>query len=173
LTVIHHGDTESTEREIHKIEKLRVLCEPPRSLWFGVEEGIRMDGLRFTVPVHLGGTLAADQSGRICLPCGATLVEVSAGASNDSDAKLKVGVGGTSADDDGIHTLAVIGDSGAAVVWDRGDFDGALVSPQGAFGSGQLWHGARGALVTWGLDFDGASGTAAQNVDILFTFVEG
>jgi hypothetical protein len=119
--------------------------------------------MRFMVPVHLGGTLAADQQGVIKLPCGATLVEISASASNASSAKLKVG---TPADDDGIKTLADIGQTNQGTVCARGNFDGALVS-------GQLWHGARGDRLTWNLDFDGAAGTAAQNVDILFTFVEG
>lgn len=124
-----------------------------------------MIGNLFTIPGgHLAGTLAADHGGAFALPCAATLIEVSACASNDSDAKLKVG---TSADDDGLIKLATIGDSSTPKVWDKGDFDGALV------GSGQLWHGARGTLITWSLDFDGAGGTAAQNVDILFTFLAG
>src|SRR5512135_3766963 len=107
-----------------------------------------MDGMRFTVPVHLHGTLAANAQGAFALPCPATLVEVSACASNDSDATLKVG---TSADDDGIIAAAAIGDSSAPKVWDRGDFGGALVT-------GQLYHGARGTIVSWALDFDGSSG---------------
>src|SRR5512139_2900899 len=121
--------------------------------------------MRFTIPAPIArGTLAADQSGVVKLPCPATLVEISACASNDSDAKLKAG---TSADDDGILKPTAIGDNSAPAVWDRGDFDGALI------GNDQLWHGPRGTVFTWSLDFDGASGTPAQNVDVLFTFLEG
>jgi hypothetical protein len=125
-----------------------------------------MDGQKFAVAVHLHGTLAANAQGAFALPCGATLVEVSACQSNDADATLKVGVGGASPDDDGILGAFAIGDSSAPVVKDRGDFGGVLVS-------GQLWHGERGTILTWLLDFDGSSGTAAANVDILFTFIEG
>ncbi len=123
-----------------------------------------MDGMRFPVSVHLHGTLAANAQGAFALPSGMTLLAVSACGGNANDATLKIG---TSDDDDGIRTATAIGDSSTPAVWDKGDFDGALV------GSGQLWHGAAGTVFTWALDYDGAGGTAAQHVDILFTFVEG
>jgi len=123
-----------------------------------------MDGMRILVPVHLHGTLAANAQGAFQLPCGATLVEVSAVASNDSDATLLVG---TSADADGVMTAAVIGDSSVPVVKNAAGFDGALCDQV----SGP--HLADGTIITWLLDFDGAAGTAAQNVGILFTFLEG
>ena len=124
-----------------------------------------MEGLRFTVDVHLHGTLGANAQGVFSLPCGATLVELSACASNDSDATLKVG---TSADDDGVFAAATIGDSSTPKIWDKGDFSGAL----GVAGSG-LPHFAKGTIIAWVLDYDGAGGTASANVDLLFTFVEG
>lgn len=123
-----------------------------------------MDGMRFTVLVHLHGTLAANAEGRFQLPCPASLVEVSAVGSNANDATLVVG---TSGDVDGILTAFAIGDSGTPVVKAFGDFDGALadgVSPT---------HLADNTIVDWDLDFDGSSGTAAANVSILFTFLEG
>ena len=123
-----------------------------------------MDGMRMVVPVHLHGTLAANASGAFVLPCGATLVEVSACASNDSDATLQVGA---AADADGVMTAAVIGDSSVPVVKNAADFDGALCDQKSGY------HAAKGTVFTWVLDFDGSSGTAAQNVDILFTFLEG
>lgn len=123
-----------------------------------------MQGLRITVPVHLAGTLSANQQGVIQLPCPATLIEVSACASNDNDATLQLG---TSADADGIMTAAAIGDSSTPAVFNAADFDGALADAANPL------HLADDTIVTWLLDYDGSSGTAAQNVDILFTFLEG
>lgn len=123
-----------------------------------------MQGMRFVVPVHLHGTLSANAQGAFRLPCAATLAEVSACASNDSDATLQLG---TSADADGVMTAAAIGDSSTPVTFDADDFDGAL-----ADGENPL-HLADDTIVTWLLDYDGASGTAGQNVDIVFTFLEG
>lgn len=123
-----------------------------------------MQGMRMVVPVHLHGTLSANAQGAFQLPCGATLVEVSACASNDSDATLAVG---TSADADGALTAQAIGDASVPAVFGRGDFDGALV------GENQYPEFVAGTVITWLLDYDGSSGTAGQNVTILFTFLEG
>ena len=78
-----------------------------------------MDGMRFTVAIHLHGTLSANATGVFQLPCPASLVEVSAVATNDSDATLQIG---TSADADGIVTAAVIGDSSTPVVFAPASF---------------------------------------------------
>ncbi|MCZ7568966.1 MAG: hypothetical protein M5U01_10320 [Ardenticatenaceae bacterium] len=127
-----------------------------------------MTGMRFTVAVHLHGTLAANAQGAFQLPCPATLLEVSAVASNDSAATLQLG---TSADADGLMTAKAIGDSSTPVVFTRGRsgnyFDGALVDEN------QYPALDDDTIVTWVLDYDGAGGTAAQHVDILFTFLEG
>ena len=123
-----------------------------------------MQGMRFTIAVHLHGTLSANAQGAFRLPCAATLAEVSACASNDSDATLQVG---TSADADGVMTAVAIGDSSTPVVFDADDFDGALADAENPL------HLDAGTVVTWLLDFDGAAGTAGQNVDIVFTFLEG
>ena len=123
-----------------------------------------MQATRFTLPVHLHGTLSANAQGAFQLPCGATLAEVSACAGNDSDATLQLG---TSTDADGILTATAIGDSSTPVVFDADDFDGAL-----ADGVNPL-HLDADTVITWALDYDGSSGTAAQHVDILFTFYEG
>lgn len=123
-----------------------------------------MDGMRFVVPVHLHGTLAANAQGTFQLPCAATLVEISACASNDSDATLQVG---TSADADGIMTAVAIGDSGTPAVKNASAFDGALADATNPL------HLADNTIVSWVLDYDGSSGTAGQNVTILFTFLEG
>jgi hypothetical protein len=130
-----------------------------------------MYGVQVNHVVHLNGTLAANAVGFVPTwkKQGATLLEVSAVASNDSDATLKIGVGGTSPDDDGIMTAKVIGDSGAPVWFTVADFNGALadtlkktcprLGPESTF--------------TWTLDYDGASGTAAANVTITFTLLIG
>jgi hypothetical protein len=123
-----------------------------------------MDGHRFAVSVHLHGTLAANAQGSFVLPCGATLEAVSACGSNANGATLQIGAGD---DADGILTASAIGDSGAPAQWTRGAFDGALVA------SGQYPHLARGATVSWLLDFDGAGGVAAADVAIVFFFQEG
>jgi len=124
-----------------------------------------MIGTRIPITIHLHGTLAANAVGTFRLSCPATLIHVSAVASNNSDATLKIG---TSADDDGILVAVAIGDSATPTVFDRGDFDGALISP-----AGECYHGAETTVYSWTLDYDGASGTAAQNVEIIFTFTEG
>ena len=123
-----------------------------------------MDGMRYPVTIHLHGTLAANATGYFQLPGPMTLVEIMAVASNDSDATLVVG---TSADADGIMTAAVIGDSGTPAIKGPAQFDGALADAVNPL------HLADNAIVVWTLDFDGASGTAAQNVTIIFTFLEG
>ena len=57
-----------------------------------------MDGMRFVVPLHGHGTLAADMIMHYKLPCGATLVQVDAVATTAAVGTVKIG---TDADDDG------------------------------------------------------------------------
>ena len=125
-----------------------------------------MQGNHFCVSWHIGGTLSADQSFRWVAPFDASLIHIQATASNDSDATLKVG---TSADDDGYKTATAIGDSGTPTEWDLDDFNGALVTNAGK----DYPHVTDGTIVLATLDYDGASGTAAQNVSITLTFSEG
>lgn len=130
-----------------------------------------MHGMRVTYTVHLGGTLGANQQGVIPAwkNTGFTLLEVAAVASNNSDATLTIGVGGASPDTDGIMTAKVIGDSNAPVIFTVKDFNGALADALAMsaprFGPGDT--------ITWLLDYDGSAGTAAQNVDLVFTVLEG
>lgn len=119
-----------------------------------------MQGNKFTVSIHLHGTLAANAQGKFLMPCQATLIEVSAAALNDSDATLKVG---TSADDDGYCQNQVIGDTGAPLALTQ---NGALISASGKT------NVPDDTIIHWTLDYDGSSGTAGQNVSILFTFAE-
>jgi hypothetical protein len=127
-----------------------------------------MDGMRFTVPVYIHGTLSSNAPGFFQLPCAATLVEVSATASNANDATLIVGTKAPTDDDNGLITALAIGDSGVPVVWDGGDFTGALNA------NGDRYpHLADNTVISWTLDYDGNAGDAAANVSILFTFLEG
>jgi hypothetical protein len=113
----------------------------------------------FQQTYHIPGTLAANVTPRYTAPTNCTLLHLSAVASNNSDATLKVG---TSSDDDEFLAAAVIGDSGTPVEFDRDDFVG-----------GQYPRIDDGDVVVITLDFDGAAGTAAQNVTLVLTFAEG
>jgi hypothetical protein len=113
----------------------------------------------FQQSYHIPGTLSADISIKFTVPFDCSLVHVSAVASNDSDATLKLG---TSADDDAYLVAATIGDSGTPAEKDRADFVGT-----------QYPHIADGTIFVATLDHDGSSGTAAQNVTIVLTFTQG
>ena len=119
---------------------------------------------KFSHAFHIPGTLSANINIRFTVPSPCTLVHVSAVASNNSDATLAIG---TSADTDGYVTAGVIGDSNTPVEKeDLSDFDGELADSQ-------YPHIADGTIVVLTLDYDGEGGTAAQNVTIVLTFVEG
>jgi hypothetical protein len=113
----------------------------------------------FQQTYHIPGTLAANISPRFTAPCDCSLLHISAVASNDSDATLKIG---TSADDDTYLAACTIGDSGTPV-------EKVLASYIG----GQYPHIAKGTVVVLTLDYDGSAGTAAQNVTIVLTYSEG
>jgi hypothetical protein len=113
----------------------------------------------FQQSYHIPGTLSANIGVRFKTPCDCTLVHVSAVASNNSDATLKLG---DSTDDDAYLVAAAIGDSGTPAAFDRDDFVG-----------GQFPHITAGTIVVATLDYDGAAGTAAQDVTMDLTFVEG
>ena len=115
---------------------------------------------------HVAGTLAANLNIRFTAHNNMQLKHVSAVASNDSDATMTLG---TSADADGFLAACVIGDSGTPVEKGLADFDGALLSDPG----GELPRISDGDVVVIGLDFDGAAGTAAANVTIVLTLLEG
>lgn len=125
-----------------------------------------MLGNAYPMTFHVPGTLAANVTLRFKMPFGATLLHVSAVAGNDSDATLQIG---TSTDVDGILTATVIGDSGTPAEFERADFDGALLADPGW----ELPRLADGDIVQFLLDYDGSSGTAAQDVTIVATFLEG
>ena len=81
-----------------------------------------MDGMRFVVPLHGHGTLAADMIMHYKLPCEATLVQVDAVATTAAVGTVKIG---TDADDDGyLHGVHVRGseraDDGGSGRFQRG-----------------------------------------------------
>jgi hypothetical protein len=119
---------------------------------------------KFQQAYHIPGTLSANVDIRFIVPSDCTLVHVSAVASNDSDATLAVG---PATDTDGYITAYAIGDSLTPNEKEGlSDFDGAVAN-------GQYPHIADGTIVVLALDYDGAAGTAAQDVTIVLTFVEG
>jgi len=125
-----------------------------------------MQGLKLIHSYHIPGTLSADINIRFTVPANCTLNHVSAVASNDSDATLALG---TSADTDGFLAAAVIGDSNTPVEKALANFDGALLTEAGK----DHPRLSDGDIFVATLDHDGASGTAAQNVTLVFTFDEG
>lgn len=123
-----------------------------------------MRGQHFAVSVNLHGTLAANARGEFILPFDASLIAVSISNSAATDATLEVG---TSADRDGILDAVACGDSGTPTEFEFNDWNGALAT------AGRPYHMVAGTIVAWDLDFDGSAGTAAANVQIVFTFSEG
>ena len=119
-----------------------------------------MDGLRVLQTIHIPGTLAANVAAVFTAPCSLTLVSVQAVGSNANDGKLEVG---TTADTDAYLLSTAIGDSNVPVE----------VNTRAGFVGGEFPHIAKGTVVEVLLDFDGASGTAAANVTIVLTYVEG
>ena len=121
---------------------------------------------KFTVDFHVPGALAANLNIRWTVPSDCTLLHVSAVGSNDGDATVDVG---TSADTDGYIDGMLVGDSNTPVEYDLNDFDGALVLDQ----DNDYPHLVDGTIMVVIVDFDGASGTAAEDVTIILTFSEG
>ena len=121
---------------------------------------------KFVMACHVPGSLAANDALRYSVPSDCTLVHVSAVASNDSDATLALG---TSADTDGFLTACVIGDSGTPVEKAVANFDGALLSDAG----NEHPRLSDGDVFVATVDYDGASGTAADDLTLVLTFQEG
>ena len=118
--------------------------------------------------VHLHGTLGANASGVIpsWSNTGAKLLEVAACSSNAGDATLKIG---NATDDDAYMTAQAIGVSSEPEWFTVEDFDGALSDELGL----TCPQHAPSTVFTWTLDYDGAGGTAAANVDLVFTLLIG
>jgi hypothetical protein len=113
------------------------------------------------LPIHVPGTLTANLSLVFQMPFAARILEVSAVGSNANDATLAVGAGS----DGSTATIAAfaIGDSGTPVVKTVANF--ATTNPQGKL--------ANNDLLKLTVDYDGAAGTAANDLSILVTLLEG
>jgi hypothetical protein len=119
-----------------------------------------MQGHRFQQTVHVPGTLTANLDIRMKIPFDCRLKHISAVASNDSDATLAVGV---STDTDSILAAAAIGDSQVPV--EKSASDWASTNASGVL--------SKGDILVLTLDYDGASGTAAADLTVVLTFLEG
>lgn len=117
----------------------------------------------FQQAYHITGALAANVSIVFTAPFDMSLIHVSAVASNDSDATMIIG---TSGDGNGYLESTTIGDSATPKTFNWDDFDGALAG-------GQAPHIAKGTVVIITIDYDGAGGTAAENLTLVLTFTEG
>lgn len=120
----------------------------------------------FQQAYHITGTLAANVNIRFTAPCDCTLLHASAVASNDSDATIIIG---DSSDTDEYLQSSTIGDSNVPAEFDGDDwYDTSGVQP-GVY----YPRIADGTVVVVTLDYDGASGTAADDFTLVLTFAEG
>ena len=113
----------------------------------------------FQQAFHIPGTLSADLDIRYKAPFDCTLLHVSAVASNDSDATLTIG---SSSDDDEFLDTTTIGDSQAPDEFDQDDFV-----------DDQYPRIEDGDTIVITVDYDGSSGTAADDLTVILTFAEG
>jgi hypothetical protein len=112
------------------------------------------------MPFHVPGTLTANIVITFEAPFDFRFRTISACASNDSDATLMLGI---STDTNSILTAAVIGDSSVPVEKRVADF--ASTNATGAV--------SKGEIVVLTVDYDGATGTAAADLTVLFDILEG
>jgi len=120
-----------------------------------------MQGNHFSHVIHVTGTLAANVVPVFTVPKDCTLEHVSFVGSNASDATVKIG---TTSDDDAylLAATGLVGDSNVPAVYTRASFVG-----------GEYPHIAAGTVMLVTVDFDGAGGTAVQNMTLILTFSEG
>ncbi|HUV95816.1 MAG TPA: hypothetical protein VMX14_13455 [Anaerolineae bacterium] len=115
----------------------------------------------FTLSFCVPGTLGANVLFYWKAPFDCTILHVSAVASNDSDATIKIGDSADSGNDDYL-AAAVIGDSAVPAEFARTDFVGDQYP---------RIHDGDITYVT--VDYDGASGTAAADLTVVLTLAEG
>ena len=121
---------------------------------------------KFTHAFHVPGTLSADINIRFTAPSDCSLVHVSAVASNASNALITIG---DSDDADEYLTSSDVGDSNVPAEFDGNDF----VDTSGVTHDRYYPRIADGKVVCIAVDHDGDSGTAAADLTIVLTFVEG
>jgi len=113
----------------------------------------------FSQCFYHASALAANTTITWTVPFDVQLIHASLVTSNDSDLTLKIG---NSGDDDAYVLSGVVGDSGTPVEKALADFVGD-----------QYPHIADGTVMLITIDYDGASGTAGENLCIVLTFSEG
>jgi hypothetical protein len=119
-----------------------------------------MQGNRNVLCFHVPGTLSANLDIRWTAAFDGRVKHISAVASNDSDATLAVGVSG---DTDEILAATTIGDSQVPQEFDQDSW--ASTNPTADFGKGET--------LVISVDFDGSSGTAANDLTVVMTLLEG
>lgn len=124
---------------------------------------------KFQVAFHVTGTLGADLNIRWIVPCGCTLVHVSAVNSTAYAAGLEIGDG---SDQDEHLTKSDIGVSNTPAEFDGNDF----VDSSGDTHNRYYPHMDDGDTVQLTLDYNyngGGSANASADVTIVLTFQEG
>jgi hypothetical protein len=119
-----------------------------------------MQGHRNLITFHVPGTLTANLSLKWTASFDGRVKEISAVASNDSDATMTFG---TSADADYTLAACTIGDSGTPVTKTVSNW--ATTNPTGVFSVDDV--------LAFALDYDGAAGTAADDFTLVITLLEG
>ncbi|MGD2079028.1 MAG: hypothetical protein PVH18_11640 [Chloroflexota bacterium] len=119
-----------------------------------------MQGNRNVLCFHVPGTLAANLDIRWTACADGRIKHISAVASNDSDATIIVGDSG---DTNEYLTSSTIGDSQVPKEFDVDDW--ASTNPTASFKKGDV------IVVT--IDYDGAGGTAADDLTLVITTLEG
>jgi hypothetical protein len=125
-----------------------------------------MQSNKYVVTISSGDALGSNTTFAFQIRGAATLLEVSACGSNDGDATFTFG---TSADPNGILTAATVGDSSVPTIWGRDDWDGALYTDADNI---NYLHFADNTVFHVVVDYDGASGTAVQDLMICIWFDE-
>ena len=121
---------------------------------------------KFVQAFHVPGTLTANLDIRWIVPSGCQLVHVSAVASNASSATFTIGDG---SDVDEYLTASDVGDSQTPAEYDGDDF----VDSDGNSHTRYYPAIADGATVNVAVNYDGDGGTAAADLTLVLTFVEG
>ena len=121
---------------------------------------------KFTMAFHVPGSLSANLNIRTTINSDCELRHVSAVGSNANDATIDIG---TSADTDGFLDGGANGDSNTPAEFELADFNGALITTQGK----DYPRLSDGDILVIVVDYDGASGTAADDFTLVLTFAEG
>jgi hypothetical protein len=113
----------------------------------------------FQQTFHVPGAMTANLSIKWITPSDMQLIHVSAVISNSGSTLMVIGNSDTAA---AYVASLIVGVSGTPKEWNRANFVG-----------GEYPHIEKGTTVIIGIDYDGASGTAGQNLTVVLTYSEG